>query len=152
MNPEILLLQRKIADYPERIDKMQKRYALVMAPKATNIDSAIKGLNAYMLQLKVNSSSFSKVKESITQDLTRLEELIKVAGTDKDDSSESLQLSHVQLQHALATVETYLKSIDSQMDGAQVALDKLKLAQKQKKTFDVVNLLSMIEKGDGYIL
>ena len=152
MNPEILLLQRKIADYPERIDKMQKRYALVMAPKATNIDSAIKGLNAYMLQLKVNSSSFSKVKESITQDLTRLEELIKVAGTDKDDSSESLQLSHVQLQHALATVETYLKSIDSQMDGAQVALDKLKLAQKQKKTFDVVNLLAMIEKGDGYRL
>ena len=43
MNPEIILLQRKIADYPERIDKMQKRYALVRAPKANNIESAIKG-------------------------------------------------------------------------------------------------------------
>ena len=140
MTPEIIVLQRKIADYPERIDKMQKRYALVRAPKATNIDSAIKALNAYMIQLKVNSSSFAKISESITADLTRLEELMQ--------ETESLQLSRVQLQHAAATVETYLRSIDTQIDGAQVALDKLKLAQKQKKTFDVVNLLAMIEKGD----
>lgn len=152
MNPEISLLQRKIADYPERIDKMQKRYALVRAPKATNIESAIKGLNAYVLQLKVNSGSFAKINECILADLTRFEELLGEAGDSNDESSESLQLSHVQLQHAAATVETYLKSIDAQLDGAQVALDKLRLAQKQKKTFDVVNLLAMIEKGDGYIL
>lgn len=152
MNPEIILLQRKIADYPEQIDKMQKRYALVRAPKANTIESAIKGLNAYILQLKVNSGSFAKINEYIMADLTRLEELIDEAGDSKDESLESLQLSHVQIQHAAATVETYRRSIDAQLDGAQVALEKLKLAQKQKKTFDVVNLLAMIEKGDGYIL
>ncbi|SCY68388.1 hypothetical protein [Butyrivibrio sp. INlla14] len=152
MNPEIILLQRKIADYPERIDKMQKRYALVRAPKANNIESAIKGLNAYILQLKVNSGSFDKISEFINADLKRLEELMQEAWNGEDDSKESLQLSHVQLQHAAATVETYCRSIDAQLDGAQVALDKLKLAQKQKKTFDVVNLLAMIEKGDGYTL
>ena len=152
MNPDIILLQRKIADYPERIDKMQKRYALVRAPKATNIESAIKGLHAYILQLKVNSGSFAKVNESVTADLVKLEAMMQEAWADEDESKESLQLSHVQLQHAGATVETYLKSIDAQLDGAQTALEKLKLAQKQKKTFDVVNLLAMIEKGDGYIL
>ena len=152
MNPEISLLQRKIADYPERIDNMQKRYALVRAPKANNIESAIKGLNAYILQLKVNSGSFDKISEFINADLKRLEELMQEAWNGEDDSKESLQLSHVQLQHAAATVETYRRSIDAQLDGAQVALEKLKLAQKQKKTFDVVNLLAMIEKGDGYTL
>ena len=45
-----------------------------------------------------------------------------------------------------------MKSIDAQIDGAVTAQEKLKLAQKQKKTFDVVNLMAMIEKGDGYIL
>ena len=64
--------------------------------------------------------------------------------------TESLQMSHVQLQHAGATVETYKKSIDAQLDSAQTALETLTLAQKHKKTLDVVNLLSMIEKGDGY--
>ena len=152
MNPEIILLQRKIADYPERIDKMQKRYALVRAPKADNIESAIKGLNAYILQLKVNSGSFAKVNEFINADLVKLEEMMQNAWAEGDESKESLQLSHVQLQHAGATCETYLKSIDAQLDGAQTALEKLKLAQKQKRTFDVVNLLAMIEKGDGYIL
>ena len=150
LNPEIALLQKKIADYPERIDKMQKRYEMVQAPKATTIESAIKGLNAYMLQLKVNSGSFSKVNEAASEDLVKLEDMMQAAGT--GEMTESLQLSHVQLQHAVATTETYLKSIDAQMDGAQEALEKLQLAQKQKKTFDVVNLLAMIEKGDGYRL
>jgi hypothetical protein len=147
INPEILLLQRKIADYPEQIDKMQKRYEMVRAPRAATIDSAIKGLNAYIIQLKVNSSSFAKVNGAISADLVRLEELMQAAG---GDESQSLQLSHVQLQQAGAMVQTYIKSIDAQMDGAHTALEKLELAQKHKKTMDVINLLSMIEKGDGY--
>ena len=76
MNPEVLLLQRKIAGYPEQIDKMQKRYSMVLAPKAATIESAIKGLNAYIIQLKVNDSSFTKVGASISEDLARLEEVI----------------------------------------------------------------------------
>lgn len=152
MNLEIILLQKKIADYPERIDKMQKRYALVQAPKANTIESAIKGLNAYILQLKVNNGSFTKLNESVATDLCKLEELMQTAWADEDEAKESLQLSHVQLQHTEATLETYIRSIDTQLDAAQTALEKLKLAQKQKKTFDVVNLLAMIEKGDGYII
>lgn len=150
LNPEIKLLQKKIADYPEQIDRMQKRYALVMAPKSTEIVSAIKGLSAYMLQLKVSRGSFAKLYQDIAADCARLEKLTGEA--QGEDLSESIQLSHVQIQHAQATVETYLKSIDAQIDGAVTAQEKLKLAQKQKKTFDVVNLLAMIEKGDGYIL
>ncbi len=152
MNPEVLLLQRKIAGYPEQIDKMQKRYSLVLAPKATTIESAIKGLNAYIIQLKVNSSSFTKTGASISEDLTRLEEIMHGLTAEGGEITESLQMSHVQLQHAGATVETYKKSIDAQLDSAQTALETLTLAQKHKKTLDVVNLLAMIEKGDGYKL
>ena len=150
MNPEILLLQRKIADYPEQIDRMQKRYSLVMAPKAATIESAIKGLNAYIIQLKVNSSSFTKTGASISADLERLEQMIQEETAGGKELSESLQMSLVQLQHASATVETYIRSIDAQLDSARTALETLTLAQKHKKTLDVVNLLSMIEKGDGY--
>ena len=150
MNPEILLLQRKIADYPEQIDRMQKRYSLVMAPKAATIESAIKGLNAYIIQLKVNSSSFTKTGASISADLERLEQMIQEETDGGKELSESLQMSLVQLQHASATVETYIRSIDAQLDSARTALETLTLAQKHKKTLDVVNLLSMIEKGDGY--
>ncbi len=152
LNPEIKLLQKKIADYPEQIDRMQKRYALVMAPKSTEIGSAIKGLSAYMLQLKVNRGSFAKLYQEIASDCSRLEQLTEKEAASGEELTESIQLSHVQIQHAQATVETYLKSIDAQLDGAVTAQEKLKLAQKQKKTFDVVNLLAMIEKGDGYIL
>ena len=150
MNPEILLLQRKIADYPEQIDRMQKRYSLVMAPKAATIESAIKGLNAYIIQLKVNSSSFTKTGAAISADLERLEQMIQEETAGGKELSESLQMSLVQLQHASATVETYIRSIDAQLDSARTALETLTLAQKHKKTLDVVNLLSMIEKGDGY--
>ncbi len=152
LNPEIILLQKKIADYPEKIDSLQKRYAMAIAPKANEIGSAIKGLNAYMLQLKVCKNSFAKLYESVKADNDKLEMLIDQANAQGEDVTQSLQLSHVQIQHAQATLETYLKSIDAQMDGASVAKDKLGLAQKQKKTFDVVNLLAMIEKGDGYQL
>ena len=150
MNPEVLLLQRKIAGYPEQIDKMQKRYSMVLAPKAATIESAIKGLNAYIIQLKVNNSSFTKVGASISEDLTRLEEVISEETAGGKELSESLRMSHVQLQHASATVETYKNAITAQLDSARTALDTLTLAQKHKKTLDVVNLLSMIEKGDGY--
>ena len=150
MNPEVLLLQRKIADYPEQIDRMQKRYSLVLAPKAETIESAITGLNAYIIQLKVNSSSFTKMGASISADLERLEQMIQEETAGGKELSESLQMSHVQLQHAAATVETYIRSIDAQLDSAHSALETLTLARKHKKTLDVVNLLSMIEKGDGY--
>ena len=151
INPEVSLLQRKIADYPEQIDKMQKRYALVQAPKAVTIESAIKGLGAYIIQLRVNGGSFTKIRESINEDLARFEDMMQNTQTD-DEMSQSLQLSHVQLQNAGATVETYIRSIDAQLDGAESALETLKLAQKHKKTLDVVNLLTMIEKGDGHTL
>ena len=152
MNPEVLLLQRKIAGYPEQIDKMQKRYSMVLAPKAATIESAIKGLNAYIIQLKVNDSSFTKVGASISEDLARLEEVISEETAGGKELSESLRMSYVQLQHASATVETYKNAIGAQLDSARTALDTLTLAQKHKKTLDVVNLLSMIEKGDGYKL
>lgn len=147
---EIKLLQKKIAGYPRQIDMLQKRYAMVIAPKSTEIGSAIKALSAYMLQLKVCRSSFSKLEQATRSDCQRLEELIDAEC--QGEISESVQLSHVQIQHAQATIETYMKSIDAQIDGAVTAQEKLKLAQKQKKTFDVVNLMAMIEKGDGYIL
>lgn len=150
MNPEVLLLQRKIAGYPEQIDKMQKRYSLVLAPKATTIESAIKGLNAYIIQLKANNSSFTKTGAAINGDLERLEQMMREETAGGKELSESLQMSHVQLQHAGATIETYIRSIDAQLGSAQTALETLTLAQKHKKTLDVVNLLSMIEKGDGY--
>ncbi|RKM55131.1 hypothetical protein D6853_10355 [Butyrivibrio sp. X503] len=152
INSEIMLLQRKIADYPVQIDKIQKRYALVNTPKATSIESAIKGLNAYIIQLKVNNSSFDKIKEYIKVDGSRLDELMQQEQSGSVESADSLQLSKVQLQQAGAMVETYLNSISAQLDGAEVALEKLRLAQKQKKTVDVINLLAMIEKGDGYSL
>ena len=151
INPEVALLQRKIAFYPEQIDKMQKRYSLVKAPKADTIESAIKGLGAYIIQLRVNGGSFAKISASIIEDLAAFEDMMQKTQAD-DEMKESLQLSHVQLQHAGATVETYIRSIDAQLDGAESALETLKLAQKHKKTLDVVNLLAMIEKGDGHTL
>ena len=151
INPEVALLQRKIADYPEQIDKMQKRYSLVQPPKAATIDSAIKGLGAYIIQLRVNGGSFAKISASIIEDLAAFEDMMQKTQAD-EQTKESLQLSHVQLQHAGATVETYIKTIDAQLDGAESALETLKLAQKHKKTLDVVNLLATIEKGDGYKL
>ena len=148
---EVLLLQKKIADYPERIDKMQKRYGTIIAPRSSEISSAIKGLNAYMLQLKVNRGSFAKLKQEIDQDVAKLEAL--EGDLDKaKELSESIRLSVVQVMHAKATTETYLASIDAQIDGAVTAKEKLELAQKQKKTVDVINLLTMIQKGDGYKL
>ena len=54
--------------------------------------------------------------------------------------------------HAKATASDYVNSIDAQLDVAAVAKEKLELAQKQKKTIDVINLLTMIQKGDGYRL
>ena len=151
INPEVALLQRKIAFYPEQIDKMQKRYSLVKAPKADTIESAIKGLGAYIIQLRVNGGSFAKISASIIEDLAAFEDMMQKTQAD-DEMKESLQLSHVQLQHAGATVETYIRSIDAQLDGAESALETLKLAQKHEKTLDVVNLLAMIEKGDGHTL
>ena len=84
INPEVSLLQRKIADYPEQIDKMQKRYALVQAPKAVTIESAIKGLGAYIIQLRVNGGSFTKIRESINEDLARFEDMMQKAQADDD--------------------------------------------------------------------
>ena len=54
--------------------------------------------------------------------------------------------------HAKATAKNYVDAIDSQIDVAMTAKEKLELAQKQKKTIDVINLITMIQKGDGYRL
>ncbi|WP_073390231.1 hypothetical protein WAA20_01465 [Butyrivibrio fibrisolvens] len=151
MNSQDLnLIQRKIAGYPERLGKMQKRYGAVFAPNASEISSAIKGLNAYMLQLQVNKGSFLKLKEEIEGDAAKLEEIEK--SLDRAELSESVRLSLVQVMHAKATASDYVNSIDAQLDVAAVAKEKLELAQKQKKTIDVINLLTMIQKGDGYRL
>ena len=151
MNSQDLnLIQRKIAGYPERLGKMQKRYGAVFAPNASEISSAIKGLNAYMLQLQVNKGSFLKLKEEIEGDAAKLKEIEK--SLDRAEISESVRLSLVQVMHAKATASDYVNSIDAQLDVAAVAKEKLELAQKQKKTIDVINLLTMIQKGDGYRL
>ena len=147
---ELNFLQRRIADYPERLNRMQKRYGAVFAPNASEISSAIKGLNAYMLQLKVNRGSFAKIQEEIESDCNKLEEM--EGGIDESNLSESVRLSHVQVMHAKATAKNYVDAIDSQIDVAMTAKEKLELAQKQKKTIDVINLLTMIQKGDGYKL
>ena len=151
MNSQDLnLIQRKIAGYPERLGKMQKRYGAVFAPNASEISSAIKGLNAYMLQLQVNKGSFLKLKEEIEGDAAKLEEIEK--SLDRAELSESVRLSLVPVMHAKATASVYVNAIDAQLDVAAVAKEKLELAQKQKKTIDVINLLTMIQKGDGYKL
>ena len=149
-NQDLNLIQRKIACYPERISKMQKRYGAVFAPNASEISSAIKGLNAYMLQLQVNRGSFLKLQEEIDSDAAKLEEIEQSLG--RAELSESVRLSLVQVKHAKATASDYVNSIDAQLDVAAVAKEKLELAQKQKKTIDVINLLTMIQKGDGYRL
>ena len=49
---EIKLLQKKIAGYPRQIDMLQKRYAMVIAPKSTEIGSAIKALRVEFCNIK----------------------------------------------------------------------------------------------------
>ena len=70
---EITFLQKKIADYPERIAKLQKRQEMMIVPSATEIESAIKGLNAYIIQLSAAKSSFDKIEAEAKEDTNNLQ-------------------------------------------------------------------------------
>ncbi|MDC7294283.1 MULTISPECIES: hypothetical protein [unclassified Butyrivibrio] len=149
---EITFLQKKIADYPERIAKLQKRQEMIAIPAATEIDAAIKGLNAYIIQLTATKSAFDKIEAEAGEDTDKLMRLSEEYSSQNGDVPETCRLSLVQIQHILMTVKTHTASLGELIDNAASAREKLELARKHKKTLDVVNLLRMIEKGDGYRL
>lgn len=147
----ISVLQKKIADYPERIAKLQKRQEMIKPPAATEIETAVRGLNAYIIQLAATKSSFDKIEAEALLDTEKLKDLSdELEG--QGEISDSVKYSLVQIQHILMTVGTHTQSLQALLDNAATAREKLELARKQKKALDVVNLLRMIEKGDGYRL
>lgn len=149
---ELTFLQKKIADYPERMARLQKRQEMIMTPSATDIDAAIKGLNAYIIQLTATGNAFNKIEKEASEDTARLVSLSEEYSARAEDFPETCRLSLVQIQHILMTAKTHTASINELIDNAVAAREKLELARKHKKTLDVVNLLRMIEKGDGYRL
>ena len=149
---ELTFLQRKIADYPERIAKLQKRQEMILVPSASEIESAIKGLSAYMIQLTAVRSSFDKIGAEALADKSSLEQHLNELSGSGEKIPETLSYSLVQLQHILMTTQTHSSSLQELLENAGQAREKLELAKKQKKTLDVVMLLRMIEKGDGYRL
>lgn len=149
---EITFLQKKIADYPERIAKLQKRQEMIIVPSATEIESAIKGLNAYIIQLSAAKSSFDKIEAEAKEDTNNLQGYIDELEGSGQTAPESVRYSLVQLQHILMTAGTHTSCLEGLLENSKQAREKLELARKQKKTLDVVKLLRMIEKGDGYRL
>jgi len=147
---QLSLVQRKIAIYPEKISKLQDKQNLIKVPSADDIPSAIKGINAYLLFLRANYNSFIKLKEEIQIDSNKLEGYINNLNNAGEKVSESLQLSLIQANQAMASIQTYIDMTSSQIDNGEVVKEKLSLAQKQKESIDIANLLLMIKKGDGY--
>ncbi|WP_026516877.1 hypothetical protein [Butyrivibrio sp. MC2021] len=149
---EITILQRKIADYPERIARLQKRQEMIPVPAASEIEPAIRSLGAYIIQLTAVKSSFDKIGAEVRQDEEMLRGYLDEIAGSGQTAPETLRYSLVQLQHILMTTDTHTSSLEELLDSARQAREKLELAGKQKKTLDVVKLLRMIEKGDGYRL
>ena len=149
---ELTLLQKKIADYPERLSKLQKRQEMITVPSATEIEAAIRGLNAYIIQLSATGNSFDKIEKEAAEDTDKLLKLSNELSQEEGDVPETVQYSLVQMQHILMTIQTHTASLQELTENAKAAREKLELALRQKKTLDVVNLLRMIEKGDGYRL
>ena len=147
---QIKTLQRKIAEYPERISKLQARQKLIVTPSATEIGPAIKGMDAYLLFLRAGISSYKKLYEEASVDFAGLNSYIENKKSIGEVVSDSERISLVQIQQYMATIQNYIKIMDSQIDNGEVVRQKLMLAQKQKEAVDVANLLYIIKKGDGY--
>lgn len=147
---QIKTLQRKIAEYPERISKLQTRQKLIVTPSATEIEPAIKGMDAYLLFLKAGISSYKRLYEEALGDFDKLNACIGNKNKSGEAVSESERISLVQIQQYMATIQNYIKIMDSQIDNGEIVKQKLLLARKQKKAIDVANLLYIIQKGDGY--
>ena len=79
---QIKTLQRKIAEYPERISKLQARQKLIVTPSATEIGPAIKGMDAYLLFLRAGISSYKSSTKRlpwISRDLIHILKIKKVS-------------------------------------------------------------------------
>ena len=146
---QLKMLQKKIADYPERISKLQERQNMIVTPSATEIGPALKGMDAYLLFLKAGKNSYKKLFEEASGDYDKLKSHIDSAEAG-EEASDSVKISLVQLEQYMATIQNYINLMDSQIDNGEVVKEKLTLAQKQKENIDVANLLIMIKKGDGY--
>ena len=147
---QLKMLQKKIADYPERISKLQERQNMIVTPSATEIGPALKGMNAYLLFLKAEKNSYQKLFCEASGDYDKLKSHIDAEGAGDEGASDSARISLVQLEQYMASIQNYINLMDSQIDNGEVVKEKLTLAQKQKENIDVANLLIMIKKGDGY--
>ncbi|MBQ9684778.1 hypothetical protein IJV57_04905 [Candidatus Saccharibacteria bacterium] len=146
-------VQRRIARYPDRMDKIKNPGDLTGSLRqklnSDNIKFEMKvflqELRAASVPLRLALVSYTQIKKDIVSDIEEIDDLTVQANEElSPQKAESLALSRVQALQMKAIVETNIATCRSQIEAISEAEEQIKSAQRNWSDLALDTLLNAL--------
>lgn len=146
-------VQRRIAEYPNRIDKIKNPEDLTRSLRQELGSDDIKlemkvflqELRAASVPLRLALVSYAQIKKDIVSDIEEIDDLtVQANGELSLQKAESLALSRIQALQMNAIVETNIAACQSQIDAISEAEGQIKSAKRNWSDLALDTLLNAL--------